>query len=348
MQKINFSIIFFLIIIPASLISRSIHRPYDNQLPTITTSWLNDNKKYVLSDSHWELYPIFKLFDEHFFNNHLLPQDDIFFRNSTYEKIRPQLINHMIEELIEEIKQQKKQYTHFSVLQKKDFNRKRGCGLLILKCKQYPFVVKMFIETPKSFIDPWCKGREPVFFFYMGGGVNRHLTGLTRIKNLTMINEKIKNNSHWNTFISTPRKWYWLPKDPQWIAIHGKNIGPEKNIYTKIPGIYAIVADYIEKEKGFSLGNPHDRTVALSLCNGLDMLIDPHIQNFFIEKNSRKIVIVDTEHFPTVVGFKEKKAFHNYLSWYLSLAGKCAKDMFFRTKNERKDAQLSSSIYAFT
>jgi len=345
MQKKKCIALLILSSVAFSSYPRSIHRPKNPQLPSITTSWYGDSKYHTLADSHWEPYPIFHLFDKKYFNKHLLPAGNISFRNNTTEHISTHRINALIEELLEEIRQCKKKYTHFTVLQKKDFNRGRGCGLLILKFNNYPFVLKLFSETPDSFINPWCKGREPVFFFYMGGGVNRHLTGLTRLKNLDTINKKIKEYPRWRDRVSTPRKWYWLPKNPRWILVQGKNIGNKKAQSTIIPGIYGIIADFIENEGGLSLMNAEDRKTALNLCNDLGMMIDPHIQNFFIERETKKLVIVDTEHFPTVVGFKEEKKFSNYLEWYLSLSAKCAKSLFFRTKDERKIAQAIRSPY---
>ncbi len=343
MQKKKHSILLVSLCIATIIQGRSVHRPKDPSLPTITTSWQEDSQYFTLADSHWEPYPLFSLFDRSFFNKRLLPTGTLSFRNNKTEHVTTVHLNTLIEQLLDEIKQQKKKYTHFTVLQKKDFNRRRGCGLIILKFNNYPFVLKFFIETPDSFINPWYKGREPVFFFYMGGGVNRHLTGLTRIKNLELINKKLKKNTYWNHRVSTPRKWYWLPKNSKWIHIQGKNIGNKKEQKTKIPGIYGIIADYIESDSALSLMNPYDRKTALTLCNDLGMIIDPHIQNFFVEKATKKLVIVDTEHFPTVVGFKEEKTFNNYFEWYLRLSAKFAKNFFFRTKDERKQAQLTSS-----
>ena len=51
------------------------------------------------------------------------------------------------------------------------------------------------------------------------------------------------------------------------------------------------------------------------------------------------IVIIDAEHFPTMVGLKETRVFMGYTSWYTYLIGKCAHDMLFSTKKERYDAQ---------
>ena len=81
----------------------------------------------------------------------------------------------------------------------------------------------------------------------------------------------------------------------------------------------------------------------MRLCNYLDLVIDPHIDNFLIERNTGKIAIVDTEHFLSVVGMKKKKKFTGYFSWGLHLAMKCAKEMFFKNKLERRLAQLQES-----
>jgi len=348
MQKKNHPL-FLVCLLSSILISaRSIHRPKDYTLPTITTCYQGDAQRHTLADSHWEYSPVFQTFDEKWFRKNLLPEGKLPLRDNASESVSTHAINQQIEELLDEIQQKKRLYKHFTILQKKDFNRRRGCGLLILKFNDHPFVLKMFIETPDSFINPWCKGREPVFFFYMGGGVNRHLTGLTRIKNLEIINSKIQNSTLWKNHISTPMKWYWLPQNVRWIHIQGKNLGGKQEVHTKIPSVYAIIADYIENKGALSLRDSSHRKVALKLCNDLEMLIDPHIQNFFLDKHSNKIVIVDTEHFPTIVGFKEKKKFKSYVEWYLHLAGKCARSIFFRTKGERKQAQLICSEYTLT
>lgn len=339
--------ILILTTISNTLDARSPHRPKDPTLPSITTCLDNGPQRYTLVSSHWEPYA-FTLFDEDYFRHHMLPTTPLSFRNNNNERVSTELLNRHIEKLLEEIAQKQKRYTHFTVLQKKDFNRRKRCGLLILKFKHFPFVFKLFLETPQSFVNPWCKGREPIFFFYMGGGINRHVAGLTRIKNLNIINEKIQSLPDWKDLISTPRKWYWLPKNPSWINIYGKNIGGQKEMQTKVPAIFGIVADYIENNGSLSLANPAHRKTALKLCNDLGMLIDPHIQNFFIEKNTNKLVIVDTEHFPSVVGFKEEKRFNNYLEWYLRLMGICSKNLYFRDKQERKNAQFIHSPYELT
>jgi hypothetical protein len=62
-----------------------------------------------------------------------------------------------------------------------------------------------------------------------------------------------------------------------------------------------------------------------------------------VERGTNKLVIIDTEHFPTLVGFKEKRSFKTYVRWYLGLAGKAAHAMYFRNKKERLLAQKTPS-----
>ena len=145
------------------------------------------------------------------------------------------------------------------MLKDSDFNSRSVSGLIILKFKEYPFVLKLFIKTPETFVKPLSEGMIPRFFFRMGGGINRHLSGFTRVKNLEEIRKKIEANPEWNELIDTPRKWFWLPKNPRWIEVRSKNIGPSGELKTELPAMYGIVADFIENDKSFSLWNTEDR-----------------------------------------------------------------------------------------
>jgi hypothetical protein len=81
---------------------------------------------------------------------------------------------------------------------------------------------------------------------------------------------------------------------------------------------------------------------ALELSNFLEANIDLHITNFMVEATTKKIVLIDTEHFPTMVG-NVNKHFDGYLSWYLHLMGKFCKDAFLCSKKERRDEQYASA-----
>lgn len=322
---------------------RSIHRPQDYPLPRITTQWDGDSKIYSLKDSHLEEYPLFKTFDADFFYSRLLPQEPLSYRNDSTKSVDYATINALIEEVLEEINKKKKKFKHFTVLRRKNFNRRKKVGMMTLKFNDYPFILKVCIETPKSFVSPQCKGLDNIWFFRMGGGVNRHLAGFTRIKNLEIIRERIAQSPYWSTIIDMPRKWHWVGKNKRDIEITGYNIGTKPIQTIKIPGTYCIIADAISFERQFDSSNAQDTQTALALCNYLENWIDAHIDNFMIEAETGKTVIIDTEHFPTVIGMKEKKIFNNYFEWYSYLAGKCAHDWFFRTKQERIEIQTKPS-----
>ncbi len=343
-------LLFLLFLLTNSCIiyTRSPHRP-DKKIPKITTCWINNSKKkYGLINSHLEEYPIFQTFNKPYFNKHLLPSFKISFRNNTKQSIEGKELSTILEKAINELFLGKKQLTDFNIIHKKNFNKKKCYGLLVLEYKNYPFIVKLFIENPESFTKPYTKGFEPIFFFNMAGGINRHLMGFTRIKNKEMIVQKIKKSRKWSKIIDTPRKWFWLPdnkKHNRWIKIVGNNIGNKKSIETVIPGTYAIITDKILSKKELSIFNRKNRKFCMELCNYLDMAIDPNINNFILEKNTDKMVIVDTEHFPSLVGFKEKQTFSGYINWILSLMSKCAYDQFFRTKSEQIAAQTKKSDF---
>ena len=328
--------------------TRSVHRPQDYPIPRITTQWEGDSVMHYLTDSHLEEYPIFKTFDHDFFYQNLLPHEPLSFRNNPEKTVDYQIINDLIEELLGEIAKKKKKFKHFTILTHKNFNRRKRCGMMTLKFNEYPFILKLCIETPKSFINPYCKGLDNMWFFPMGGGVNRHLAGFTRVKNLKIIRKKLEQSSYWSTIVDMPRKWYWIGKDTRNIEVTGYNVGKNEIISTKIPGTYAIIADAISFERQFSHHNAQDTKTALALCNYLENWIDAHIDNFMIEKETQKLVIIDTEHFPTVVGMKEKKIFNNYFEWYCYLAGKCAHDWFFRPKEERMGIQANPQPITLT
>lgn len=319
--------------------ARSIFRPKESWVPKIAVKWVNGTKTYTLQDTHLEEYPLFKTFDHDFFYKHMIPTHPISYRMESEKNVAGSVLSEKIELLLQEIYHRKKHFNDFIVIQDKNFNRRKRCGLLVLKFKEHPFILKLFIETPKSFVSVHAKGFEPVCFFYMAGGVNRHMTGFTRVKNLYRVRKKIATSDHWSSFVDTPRKWFWLPKKGPWFEIKGTNIGGKKELRTEIPGIYGIIADAIDAEKELSIMRVEDTRLAMKLCNFLETSIDPHISNFMVEKKSKKLVIVDTEHFPTVVGFKEKEHFSGYSAWYARLSTKCAKDMLFRTKKEQKAAQ---------
>jgi hypothetical protein len=334
----NFS---WILLLPGLLLSRSLLRKPDPLTPIITTQWKNGTKKYKLRDSHLEITPLFHLYDEKHVQEKLLPSESIYFRNAPNKFVKGAHLSDLIENLILEIKCGKKKYKDFIILKNKDFNTRKQAGIIVVKCKNYPFVVKLFMETPRSFIRPYNKGFEPACFFIIGGGATRHLLGFTRIKNAESTRKRLISNNHWKTRVDVPRKWFWLPKRYNVLQLDGYNIGGHKHIRQDYPGTYALVADAIDFDKKFSIFNKEHKRTAIDLSNFLLCRIDPHLENFVIEKETGKILMIDTEHFPSMVGFKTRPKINSYGSWYLHLVTKFIKDRFFRTKWERHQLQLN-------
>lgn len=328
---------FICLFLPITIICRSIYRPIDPLLPEIRVKWVGDSHAYVLRKYHIEDV-LFQLFDKDYFMQHILPEGTIAYRSNPEKSIVSKKLTALVDHLVEEIKQGKRTFSNFKILQAKDYNFKKETGLLVLKFNDYPFVVKLFLERPDSFVSPFDKGFEPIFFFFMAGGINRHMAGFTRIKNREVIMARI-SESPWAGSVDAPRKWHYIPAQSKWIEIKGKNIGDAKEQIVTFPGTYCIIADAIEAERNFSLFKAEDKKRAMDLCNYLNIWIDPHLTNFMIEKNTQKLVIVDTEHFPSFVGLREKISFSSYTDWYLYLAGKCWRNAFMQNKWERRHPQ---------
>lgn len=325
-----------------TLYSRSPFRPRDPYVPTITTEWgkrLPGEKIYSLTDSHLEFYPLFKTFDLEHVKKHSLPNGPITYRNKPEKTIEGKELRKDIAGLFEEIRAHKKQFTHFEILKKRDFNSRKQSGLLVVKSKKHPFVVKLFMETPRSFIRPYNKGFEPNCIFVIGGGATRHLLGFTRIKNANVLQSRLEESPYWSSRLTLPRKWFWIPEKYRWIRLDGYRIGNHKHITIKMPAIYAVIADYIDGEREFSLSSKEDRRTAVDISNYFLCRLDPHINNFLIERKTKKIAIIDTEHFPTLAGFKQRPRMTTYTSWYLHLFTKYLNNRFGRTKTERRDMQ---------
>lgn len=314
---------------------RSIFRTKDPNIPTLKIREKHEKQFYIFQDSHLEEWPLFHTFDKQHFENHLLPHAKISYRYK-HQSIDGAYLGKLIQSGLDEIHQNKKIFTHFTILKKRDFHN--GTGLIILKFKNYPFVVKLFIETPETFLSAWQKGFESTCFFHMGKGMNRHMAGFTRIKNLEYLQAKLAQHSYWYDKVSFPRKWFWLPSDITWLYLEGKNIGTGAP-KIEMPSTYAIIADYIDFERTLTLQERKDRRTAFALSAYLKSAIDAHINNYVIEKETKKLVILDTEHFPTLVGLRKEPPNQSYLQWYSHLAAKMLRDLYGRTKKERYDIQ---------
>ncbi len=328
------------------LISRDIHRiKAVPDLPSIETFWSNEpnSPHYTLTNSCLRPWALFYRFNKELLLKNQLPEI-ISFRYEPQTVSRP-ILSKLMHELITEIvtaKERPKDFAHFKILKDNDFNYIRGCGIIVLKFKNYPFVVKLFRETPQTFVLPFSKGLLPSLFFGMGGGMNRFLAGFTRIPNLIAIEEKLKSNPRWANRISTPRKWFWIPPDVKWFTVTGHNFGPN-NLTIEYPSTYCIVCDEMLSGRPFLISNKEDRETTLELTNFLGNRLDPHICNFFIEKGTDKIAFVDTEHFASMLGLEKVTFFGSYTDWIVKLAGNCLRKSLFKTKEERL-ADLTAPI----
>ena len=284
--------------------------------PTLIVNWHGGNKEteQQISDNHIKEWATFKIFDRAFFDANKLPKIQIPYRYDINKAVDSAKLEILLEELVAEIKLGKFELTNFIILKKSEFNTKLGAGHLVVKFKDYPFVVKLFVENPYSFVRPFSKGIQSYMMFKCGGGMNRHIAGFTRIKNLVYVNKKIIDNPEWAALVEAPRKWFWEPKENSDLEITGINIDSESSCAMIMPGTYCIIADAIEAEQeNLSMFNARDRLImqekyeiTLRLCDYLDICIDVNPENFLIERDTKKIVIIDTEHYPSLLGLVNK------------------------------------------
>lgn len=345
-KNLFFCLQFFLCsaLLPTSLKPYSSLRPY-NGSPIIATNWVNKTRIHYLQDSHLEIFPLFKTFDHDYFYDHMLPNTPIPFRYFPNKTIDPKVLKTAINQFFQEIRLGcKKKFSEFTILKNESFNSRKQAGLIVVKGKKWPlnqFVVKLFMETPQSFIQPSNKGFIAICHFIAGHGCTRYMLGFTRLKNLEMLKKMIADSPYWSKLIDFPRKWFWIPDDYPWIHLTGYHISGYEKIAIDIPGAYAIVADAIDVEREFSIKEKEDRDLGVAICNYLECLMDPHSNNFVLEHKTKKVVIIDTEHSPTMVAMKEPIHIESYSQWYSFLVKKGLHEYFGRTNKERKELHLS-------
>ncbi len=322
--------------------SRSFFRPIDPCIPELTVKYVGDTCGYKIRDSHIEPYPTFA-FGPKDFQEELLPSGIIPPVCETDATVSGDHLRTLIANLITQVRARKNEFTDFVVIQRKNFNRKRRSGLLVLKAKNFPYVIKLFMETPKTFTTPFGKGVEPITFFYMAGGTNRHLSGITRIKNRNYVEQQIANMPEWKDLIYLPRKWMWVPDNEPWLDLTGINIGTGPTLHTQLPSVYVIVCDAVDTKTKIKINKHKRKKIIMQLCNDLDLFLDPNPDNYvFQPANTRTgyhIAVLDTEHFPTIAGFKQKVYCKTHVTWYGTLISKCLGDMYFRTRKYRRNAQ---------
>lgn len=320
---------------------RSIYRPRDVTVPEISVAYTTGGKAYELRSPYMRYWPIFNTFDRDYFFSHQLPREMIPYRTEPERQVSGEELAQHAEDLLRIVRSSrriKKEMGNFIILKSCDFNPRTSSGLIVARLKNHPFVIKLFIETPESFVRPFSKGFEPGCMFVIGGGVSRFLAGFTRVKNAEYMRNYFERNPIWNGVLDLPRKWFWIPQSVQWLTVRGKNFyGEAPFLEIELPSVYAIFCDAIDSDRSLSLRNKHERRFALGLSQDLNNRLDPHINNFVIEKDSGLIVIIDTEHFPTMVGLEDHMIYKSYASWYvqLFLRGFCAR--YCTTKKVRRE-----------
>jgi hypothetical protein len=287
------------------------------------------SKKYLLKNNFLRLRPIKNGFDEQFFKENFLPQDNITFRSSN-DVVTGAKLSELAHNLIEEIKNGNREFTHFKVLKDSGFNYNSLSGLIVLKYKDYPFVIKVSIEHPHTIIKPFSKSYEASGIFVMGGNL-RHLTNFTRITNLKRIKELLCFNPFYLYNLDFPRKWYWKPDNGYDLLIDWK-CGQQKD-FAKIPSIYAVIADFIITEE-YQPTHELNR-LSMKVATDVGFLIDPHAGNILIEKDTRKYILLDTENFRLMIGLDTPMNAKKYIGWYIELLGRSSKTCFLRNKTER-------------
>lgn len=342
-MELQTRIIFLFFLQAASTLQgeRSLFRKKDPLLPAITTFWVDDphgKEEYSLRDSHLEQYSLFELFDIDYFNAHMIPTGPITYRYDPQKTVNGAELGILIEQFLKELKDydtRRRSYKDFTVIKVSEYNPVARSGMLVMKFRKYPFVVKLFMETPCSFVRPFSKGFVPSCLFLMSGGVNRHLLGFTRIPNLQKINTMISTSPEWSKILETPRKWYWQPRNNRWFRLVGYNIGGKKEQSIDLPSVYALICDAIDVERTLTMRKANDLDLGRKLGRFFGNRLDQHIDNFVIERTTKKIVLIDTEHFATMVGLKEPTDFKNYAGYYSTLSWHCVCKGFFRSKKER-------------
>ena len=339
--------------------NRSPLRKPGYHIPTIVVSDAVTPHSYARTSSHYKKHPIFTVFDYQFFKTHRIPETGI-----TDPQGKPMVNTATLNSLLIEIFTALKNHQHLphcTILHDANFNYTTICGLIMLKLDNYPLVIKLFRETPESFVSPFTKGFEPTTFFFMSGGANRHISGLTRIPNREYLLTLIEADPYWKTIVRIPRKWYWVPEPMEWLRIDGYHVDGIPHLHTEIPATYAVVADYVTMEHTTDLDLEAQKKLIMDLATTCSLHLDPHMKNFVIgtRQNPTKpevgqhrrddatgedgplITIIDTEDHSCMTGLTEPITYTNHMEWYAVLTGKFLKNILFNVKPSYEDTYFS-------
>lgn len=306
------------------------------RMPKIVVADSESPHTYGRTSSHYKENPIFTIFDETFFFANQVPASGITYNNAD-AIISREMLDQKINAIITAVMEGITSLPGCTILRDSNFNYNTQCGLLIIKLDHYPFVVKLFRETAESFVQPLTKGLEPASSFFMAGGSNRHITGLSRLPNREYLLSVIEADPHWREIVQIPRKWYWVPESIAWLTIDGYHFKSNTELHTKIPALYAVVADYMELPHESNIV-PHkeQEKIIMDLCCTCNLHLDPHLKNFIVYQTDVSeqptIAIVDTEDHQCMTGLNGAMTCANYIEWYLMLGTKFLCDAVFHIK----------------
>lgn len=319
MDTIKKIVVITALLVPPLYAGKAVRQP----VPIVTTRWVDGGQEFSVKGTYLEEEPVFKSFDPQHFYANLLPQGSITYRNNNQNSVESEKLTKLAQTAIDELRAKKTNLTHFKVLKDREFNRNLFVGTIILKYKEYPFVLKLFIDNPKSFVTPTDKSIKHGFMAKMTGGLSRYLSGFTRIKNLEAAKSTMFSQPQtMPVLLDFPRKWFWLPNNVHWFAVDGKNFKTNQQPHTKLPEVYAIIADEIVGLKDTRKLNRYQKRI-YALCQTLDYCIDPNMLNYKIERSTNKLVIIDTEHFRGVIGRKDPivASTHQLLRYQITAKG---------------------------
>lgn len=305
--------------------------------PTIVVSDSTTPHSYARTSSHYKKNPIFTIFDYQFFRTHMIPQAGITDQHD-HPMISKDALNNILNEIFNGLIERQSPLPHCTIMHDANFNYTTLCGLIMLKLNDYPLVIKLFRETAESFVSPFTKGFEPTTFFFMSGGANRHISGLSRIPNRERLLALVGADPRWKKIVHIPRKWYWAPEPIAWLRISGYHIDGIAQLSTKIPATYAIVADYINLEQKTDLDIETQKKLIMDLATVCSLHLDPHMKNFVISsEDGPHVTIIDTEDHACMTGLTEPITYTNHLEWYAVLTGKFLKNILFNIKQSYDD-----------
>lgn len=314
---------------------RSPLRKPSQQTPMIVVSDSTSPHSYARSCNHYKKDPIFTVFDYQFFIEHLTPATGVADIHGNH-MIDQATLNNILHEILSALKAPNSPLPHCTIMHDRNFNYTTQCGLIILKLHDYPLVIKLFKETPESFVSPFSKGFEPTTFFLMSGGSNRHIAGLTRIPNRLRLLAQIEKSEQWKDRVIIPRKWYWTPQPIEWLRIDGYHLDAKTTLHTEIPATYAVIADYVAAEQTTSLDLKMQKNLIMDLCTLCSLHLDPHMKNFVISTKPDSeipiIAIIDTEDHACMTGLTEPVTYTTHIEWYAVLTRKFLKDLLFNVK----------------